>query len=210
VAPKWVWPVIVLGALVSAAILGLAINARMSKHTQPRMDFIPGMDHQQKYLPQAANPAFADGRAMRPVAPGTVARGELKAGDHFYRGRIGNAWAEEFPMDLDRELLERGQDRYNIYCATCHGYSGYGNGMSVSTEAGSVLIPSNYHDQRLRSEPVGSLFNTITNGARSMAAYAPQIPERDRWAIAAYIRALQRSRQAFPDDVPDDKKDALR
>ena len=208
--PKWVWPVILLGSLVGAAVLGLAINARMSMSRQPRIDIIPGMDHQQKYLPQAANPAFADGRAMRPLAPGAVARGELKADDHYYRGRTGNAWAEHFPMDLDEEFLKRGQDRYNIFCATCHGYSGYGNGMSVSTEAGSVLIPSNYHEDRLLREPVGSLYNSITNGVRTMAAYGPQIPERDRWAIVAYIRALQRSRQTYIEDVPDDKKDALR
>jgi mono/diheme cytochrome c family protein len=208
--PKWVWPVILLGALVGAAALGLAVNERLSKNRQPRIDVIPGMDHQQKYLPQAANPAFADGRAMRPAVPGAVARGELKDDDHFYRGRSGNAWAAEFPMELDREFLARGRERYDIYCATCHGYSGRGDGMSVSVEAGSVLIPANLHDQRLLKEPVGSLFNTVTNGARTMAAYAPQIPERDRWALVAYIRALQRSRRAHAADVPQEKLDAMR
>ena len=208
--PKWIWPVILLAALVSAAVAGLVVNNRLSKHGNPRMDLIPGMDHQPKYLMQSANPAFADGRAMRPPMEGTVARGQLKADSHFFGGKVNGAWAADFPMDLDRELLDRGRDRYDIFCATCHGYSGYGNGMSVTVEAGKVLIPASFHDARLRQEPVGSLFNTITNGVRTMAAYGPQIPERDRWAITAYIRALQRSRNATLDDVPDDKKETLR
>ena len=183
---------------------------------KPRLHPILDMDQQPRYMPQAASPLFADGRAMRPPVPGTVARGRLEADDHFYRGRLGGQWATTFPLPVSMELMQRGRERFNIYCAVCHGLLGDG-GMSSVTSARAIrredkgwVPPLSLHVPSVRSQAVGEIFNTITNGIRTMPAYASQIPETDRWAIILYVRALQRSQNATTIDVPAELRPQLR
>jgi mono/diheme cytochrome c family protein len=168
------------------------------------------MDFQPKFKTQVANPLFADGRAMRPPVAGTVARGEAYADSHTYEGVVDGQWATALPagVAMDMATLERGQQRFNIYCSACHGYAGFGDGAVnkramelVANAAGPVngtqwVAAKSLHDDTTRHQPVGQLFNTITHGIRNMAGYGSQIPTEDRWAIAAYVKALQLSQDA--------------
>ena len=131
---------------------------------------------------------FDDQRVARPLVPGTVARGQLKADAAFYTGKIGDALVDQLPVPLTKELLDRGRDRFEIFCTPCHGRVGTGDG--AVTKRG-LRPPPSYHIQRLREAPVGHFFDVITNGFGIMPDYAGQVPPADRWAIAAYIRALQ-------------------
>jgi hypothetical protein len=130
---------------------------------------------------------------------GTIARGELGLDEHLETGRVGGELAFDLPFPLTADLLERGEERFNIFCRPCHG--GLGNGDGVVVERGFPSPPS-YHDPRLREAPLGHFFNVVTNGFGRMTSYAARIPPRDRWAIAAYVRALQLSQNAGLDDVP--------
>jgi mono/diheme cytochrome c family protein len=161
----------------------------------------PNMFQQERYDPQEPNPLFEDGRAMRPEVPGTVAVGQLNEDDHLHRGLKDGKPAVELPVPLDRKLLERGRERFNIYCAMCHDRAGTGDGIVVRK---GMLPPPSYADPRLRAMPVGQLFQIITRGVRNMPSYAAQIPALDRWAIVAYVRALQVARGAKLPDVPPD------
>ena len=146
-----------------------------------------------------ANPSFADGRASRNLPPGTVARGQLRDDDHFYTGKVNGAYAATFPFAISGTDMARGQDRFTIYCTPCHGQVGDGKGMVVQR---GLRQAATYHQDRLRTIEVGYLFDVITNGFGAMQGYADQIPPRDRWLIAAYVRALQLSQNAKVDDVP--------
>jgi mono/diheme cytochrome c family protein len=197
--------------LASAATIpfSLAAYARESKSSNPRINIIPDMDFQKKFKTQRANPFFEDGRAMRPEIEGTIPHGQLNDDDHLHRGKVGGAWARTFPSSLPatEQTMARGRERFGIYCAPCHGQIGEGDGM-VSIRAtklaeGTWVPPSNMTEERLRYQPVGELFNTITNGIRNMPAYGRQITAEDRWAIVLYVRALQRSRAATIQDVPE-------
>jgi mono/diheme cytochrome c family protein len=157
-----------------------------------------GMVDQQKLKPLAEENFFADRRASRMPPRHTVARGELRADEQFYTGKIGDQLAATFPLTVTRQILERGHDRFDIYCAVCHGLTGEGNGMIV--ERGFPAPPS-LHEQRLRDAPVGHFFNVITNGYGVMYSYASRVAPEDRWAIAAYIRALQFSQHATSADA---------
>jgi mono/diheme cytochrome c family protein len=190
------WTLTMSAALVAAAAGG---GCRGDLSSEPPIHLNPNMDHQQKYLPQAPSPLFADGRAMRPEVPGTVARGELHEDDHLYRGLVGGKPAETLPVKLDEALLHRGEQRFNIYCAPCHDGAGTGDGIVVRR---GMLPPPKFDDDRLRAMPVGQIFGVITHGVRNMPSYAAQIPVEDRWAIVAYVRALQVSRHARLADVP--------
>ncbi len=194
--------------------LALIVKARVSTTTKPRVQVIPDMDSQPKYKAQVANPMFADGRAMRRPVDGTVPRGDLRADDWFYRGRKDGDWAATFPVSVTPELMRRGQERFRIYCSPCHGLSGMGDGMVArradKLQEGTWVPPSSYHTDVVRGRPVGHIFNTITNGIRTMPPYGPQVPPADRRAIVAYVRALQRSQDARIQDVPADYVPALR
>lgn len=198
----------VLAVLFVAALLPLALVARSRsiRSPKPRLHVVYDMDQQPKYKPQAASPLFPDGRAMRPPVQGTIARGELALDAHYFAGKIGGEWADTLPIKLTAALMRRGQQRYNIFCSPCHGMAGYGDGMVAKRadeiEAGKWVPPASLHSDVVRGRPVGHLFNTITNGIRNMPAYGAQIPVPDRWAIVAYIRALQRSQHARIEDVP--------
>jgi mono/diheme cytochrome c family protein len=190
----------------------LVARARVVKSRQPRIHLVPDMDNQPKVRTQQYNPLFADRRAMRRPPAGTVARGDLQEDDHLYRGRVANDWATTFPMPVTEAMMRRGQERFNIYCAPCHGLDGAGRGpVAARAEqiGGPWVPPLSYHQAQVRDRPHGHIFNTITNGIRTMPAYGPQIPAADRWAIVAYVRALQRSQDARLEDVPEEYREAL-
>jgi hypothetical protein len=149
-----------------------------------------------RYDPLEASDFFADQRASRDLVEGTVARGQLRADRALYTGQVGGQFVTELPVPLTRELLLRGQDRYNIYCTPCHALGGDGEGMVVQR---GFKQPPTYHDERLRAQPIGYFYDVITNGFGAMQDYAAQIRPEDRWAIAAYVRALQFSRQVPAD-----------
>jgi mono/diheme cytochrome c family protein len=161
------------------------------------------MDFQEKFQPQTYNPLFEDKASMRKPPTGTVARGQLRDSVELYRGRTpGGEYVERVPIAVNRQVLERGQDKYNTFCAPCHGKSGAGDGVIMRGDYGYTPATS-YHVDRLRQVTDGYLYDVIANGVRNMPPYAHQIPVRDRWAIVTYIRALQRSQYARPENMPE-------
>jgi mono/diheme cytochrome c family protein len=212
--PRFIVPTLaILGALGLIPLAVLA-RARSAKTNSPRLHVVFDMDQQGKYKPQQANPAFADGRAMRTPVPGTVARGDLHEDTWYYEGKVEGKWATDFPMPVTMDLLKRGRQRFAIYCAPCHGLDGYGDGIvdkrATALEEGTWVKPTDYHTDEIRGRAVGNIFNTITHGVRNMPAYGPQIPPADRWAIISYVRALQKSQNARVKDVPPEYRDHLR
>jgi len=198
------------------ALIPPLVFARMRATPSPNrpIHIFYDMDFQPKFKTQAGNPIFADGRAMRPPVEGTVARGESYVDTHMYEGVSGGQWATALPapMKLDAATLARGRQRFDIYCSACHGYAGFGDGavnqraMELVTNANGPVNGTQWvaakslHDDTTRNQPMGQLFNTITHGIRNMAGYASQIPVEDRWAIAAYVKALQLSQDAAAAD----------
>ncbi len=170
------------------------VGCRQDMHIQPR------------YNPLDASPFFDDGRSARPVIPGTVARGQLRTDEAFYTGKVNGTEVNAFPFPVTREVLERGRERYNIYCTPCHDRVGDGQGMIVQR---GFPPPPSYHTDRLRQAPVGHFVSVIANGYGTMYSYASRVEPRDRWAIAAYIRALQLSQQAKTSDLNDDDRRQL-
>ena len=187
--------------------------ARVKHSPAPRMSIIHDMDKQPKYRPQSESKFFVDGSAMRLPPSGTVARGELRENTHFYQGKIGQRWATTFPMEVTEEVIRRGKERYRIYCATCHGLAGYGDGITAKRaqelQEPNWVPPTSFHTETVRSRPVGHIFNTITNGIRKMPSYGSQIPPEDRWAIIAYVRALQKSQYAEVKNLPPELVDEI-
>jgi mono/diheme cytochrome c family protein len=157
------------------------------------------MQVQPRYNPLSKSDLFADDRSSRQLVAGTVARGQLQADKYFYTGFIGKDPGNVMPFPVTREVLERGRERYNIYCAPCHSRTGDGNGMIVQR---GYRRPPSYHIDRLRKAPLGHFFDVITNGFGAMPDYDAQVQPADRWAIIAYIRALQFSQDAPASLVP--------
>lgn len=168
--------------------------------------------------PQRENPFFEDGVSMRYPPPGTIARGAVRDDEAFYYGTTGNgkylvteipgqalaAFPGKSVQERRLAMLKRGQERYNIFCTPCHGRIGDGNGMIALRGFSLRRPPGNYHTERLRTMPIGHFYDVIVNGYGTMYSYASRIPEvPDRWAIAAYIRALQLSQNARLEDVPE-------
>lgn len=195
--------------LMLVAALGLA-GCRGMTSEDPPIHPNPNMDDQHVYDPQEASGFFADGLAQRMPVAGTVARGELNLDVVFHEGKNEDGtFVARSPVMTTRELLERGQERYNIYCSVCHDRVGSGKGIVMTAYQGMVPPPS-FHDERILEMPDGELYSAIANGVRTMPSYASQIQsERDRWAIVAYIRALQRSQNASREDVPEDILETL-
>ena len=217
--------VILYGALVLIALAmippALIARTRAVKSPRRRIHLIQDMDNQPKFRAQHPNDLFADGRAMRPPVPGTVARGELAEDTHLNAGLVGAKWATTFPVQVPATpaLLDRGQKRFNIYCQPCHGLAAYGDGivqkramqlLNTNTNGTVWVQPKSLHEEAIRDQPVGQIFNTISNGIRNMPRYDSQIPVRDRWAIVAYVKALQRSQNADIHDVPASQRENLR
>ena len=157
------------------------------------------MANQPRYDPLEPSDFFADGMSARPRLPGTVARGELAMSEFMATGKINGADGDGFPMPVTAQVVDRGQERFNIYCSECHGRLGDGNGMIPSR---GYRRPPSFHTPALRSRPTGHFFDVMTNGFGAMPPYGKMIPTQDRWAIAAYIRALQLSQNATVADVP--------
>ena len=172
--------------LAMAGVLLLA-GCRTDMHLDP------------KFRPLDQSDFYEDGRSSRPLVPGTVARGELHDDTYFYTGMIGKDPGNVMPFPVTREVLERGRQRFNIYCSPCHSELGDGNGMIVQR---GYRHPPSFYDPRLVTAPLGHFFDVMTNGFGAMPDYAAQVPARDRWMIAAYIRVLQRSQNATAADVP--------
>ena len=171
--------------LIAAACLALA-GCRQDMHDAPSYD------------PLQATNFFANGAASRPLVPNTVPRGQLRADEHLYTGKINGQVADEFPMPVTRQVLDRGQERFNVYCAPCHGRTGEGNGMIVQR---GFRQPPSYHEERLRTAPVGYFFDVMTNGFGAMPDYRGQVTPDDRWRIVAHIRVLQQSHNTSVNDL---------
>lgn len=164
--------------VIVLAASALTLGCRNDMHNQPR------------YKPLAATDFFGDGRSSRPSIDDTVARGQLRVDTPRFTGKENGKDIDYFPIQITRDDLERGRERFNIYCSPCHGRLGDGNGMIVSR---GLRQPPDYHDDRLRTAPIGHFFDVMTNGYGAMYSYASRVPVDDRWRIAAYIRALQAS-----------------
>jgi cytochrome c553 len=178
-----------LGCLGAAALL--VSGCRLDMHIQP------------KYLPYEPTDFFGDGRSERQPVPGTIARGQLRLDELMFTGRENGVVADKFPFPITKADLDRGRERYNVYCTPCHDYSGTGRGMIVQR---GFPQPPSYHIQRLRDAPAGHFFEVMTNGFGAMYSYAARVEPADRWRIAAYIRVLQLSRNAKIDDVPESER----
>ena len=177
----------ILGLLI--LLLGVATGCRQDMHDQPRFE------------PLEANAFFSDGRASRPLIKGTVARGHLKLDKHFYTGKVDGELVATFPFPITEDVLKRGRERYNIFCAPCHDRTGSGDGMIVQR---GFRPPPSFHIARLRGVPVGHFFDVMTSGLGAMYDYADQVSPRDRWAIAAYILVLQQSQNAAIEDLTEE------
>jgi Cytochrome C oxidase, cbb3-type, subunit III len=175
---------------IACIAFGLMVLAgcRQDMHDQPR------------YEPLEPSTFFADGRSSRPLVEGTVARGSLRLDELLYTGKVDGELSEAMPFPVTRELLGRGQERYSIYCTPCHDHVGNGQGMIVQR---GLRPPPSFHIERLRAAPIGHFFDVITNGYGAMANYAVEVATADRWAIAAYIRALQLSQHAEVAELPE-------
>ncbi len=181
-------------ALASGAAL-LFAACRQDMHNQP------------KAKPQSKSGFFLDGRTGRLPVEGTVARGQLREDDHLYRGKVDGVFVTTFPFPIDAAVMQRGRERYTIYCTPCHGQTGLGNGLVI--QRGFKIPAASHHIERLRYAPNGYWFDVITNGFGVMFGYAAQIPVNDRWAIVAYVRALQLSRNATMEDIPEAEREAV-
>jgi hypothetical protein len=178
--------------IAATMLLSLTASCRLDMHVQPREN------------PLSRSEFYPDHRSERPLVAGTVARGDLRADTYFYTGKVGPNPGDAMPFPVTREVLARGQDRYNIFCAPCHSRLGDGKGFVPSR--GFSRQPPSFHDARLKKAPLGYFYDVITNGFGIMPDYASQIPPADRWNIVAYVRALQLSQNATMADVPAGQK----
>ncbi len=211
--PRWMVRGVVLAVVLSWLPLALIARNWVTRSDRPRVHIFQDMDKQPKFKSQEVNPIFADGRAMRPVVPGTVARGRLGENLHLEQGKVGGRWAETFPMEITESFVRRGQERFNVFCAPCHGLGGEGDGpisvRALEKQEPRWVPPTALTSEMVRDREVGHLFNSITHGIRNMPGHGTQIPVADRWAIVSYLRALQLSRNASLEDVPPGRRDAL-
>lgn len=183
----------VLTGLVCLIALSIA-GCRLDMHDQP------------KYEPYEASAFFPDNRSARIPPDGTVAQGQLREDSLLYTGKVGDQDSPVFPFPVTEEMLRRGQEQYNAFCSPCHDRAGTGRGMIV---ARGMTRPPSFHTVRLREAPPGYIFDVITNGFGAMFSYASRVPPEDRWAIIAYIRALQLSQNATYGQVPEEDIEQL-
>ncbi|CAN5538669.1 cytochrome c [soil metagenome] len=172
-------------ALAGVSVLAL-IGCNTDMWVQPKTDTYRGSEF------------YADGASARPLVPGTIPRGHLRLDEGYFTGQTNGKWLKDIPMKVNLDLLKRGQERYDIYCTPCHGQLGDGNGM-IANRGFTLRRPvGNYHTDRLRKMPAGHFYDVITNGYGAMFSYASRVEPQDRWAIVAYIRALQLAHHATP------------
>jgi mono/diheme cytochrome c family protein len=222
--PFWMIAIFLIAVVVSWLPLVVAARRRVQTSPDPRIQIMQDMGSQPRYRAQQPSLVFADGRADRPPIPGTVARGQLAADDHYYRGfsttttggKTQVNFFNGFPKEVtvNDHLLARGQERFTIYCSPCHGVDGSGHGM-VNERATELQEPkwvpaASLHRDVVKGRPDGHIFNTITNGIRNMPGYGSQVSVPDRWAIVAYIRALQLSQDAPSSALPPEKLQTLK
>lgn len=194
---KMLWSSFLLSSFISLLFLSSGCSTDMT---------LQAMGNSAYYRSLAPSSFFSNGQSARPDIPDTVARGHAQDDTLLYTGKINNQDANEFPFPITKDVLARGQQRFNIYCAPCHDETGSGNGMIVQR---GFPAPPTFHSDALRSVPLGLFFDVITNGLGPMPSYALQVPVRDRWAIIAYIRALQLSQNATINDVPPQDRSKL-
>jgi mono/diheme cytochrome c family protein len=203
---------IILLFILSVLVVVVVAGRRGDLSRRPPIEVFPDMDRQPKLRPQTGNALFPDRLSSQPAVPGTVARGSAYEDSPYNTGKVPGTtnWVELAPVEFTAELLARGQERFNIYCAVCHGAAGDGKGITTKPLYTMVGV-ANFHDPRLVRMTDGQIFNTITYGspAQLMLGYGGSIPIPDRWAIVAYLRALQRARLATLDDVPAEVRPAL-
>ena len=182
--------------LAALGLLLVCAGCRLDMHVQPR------------YNPYDPTDFFGDGQSARMPVAGTFPRGEMTSGPQelLFTGKLSGQPSEAFPYPVTKEMVERGRERYNVFCSPCHGFSGDGDGMIVQR---GFKRPPSFHEDRMRTAPVGHYFDAITNGFGVMYPYGYRVPARDRWAIIAYVRALQLSRQTPIGDVSDAERDKL-
>jgi mono/diheme cytochrome c family protein len=180
----------------------LLMLASIAGETACRQD----MQDQPKYKPLQESRFYADGRSARPIPAGTIARDELNDDDLFHTGKTNGTWTDTIPLTVNMQLLRRGRERFDIYCSPCHGRIGDGNGMIALR---GVRRPADLTSARVREEPPGYIFDVITNGYGGMGDYGDQVPPHDRWAIVAYMRALELSHNATLADVPPQEQSQL-
>jgi hypothetical protein len=183
-------------------VAGIAVLALLSLAGGCRQD----MQVQPRYNPYDASTFFGDNRSARPPVPGTIARGQLHLDELLYTGKVDGKDADVFPFPITRGDLNRGRERFNIYCSPCHDVTGSGRGMIVVR---GFPPPPSFHLDRLRQAPAGHYFDVMTNGIGVMYSYSTRVSPEDRWRIAAYIRALQLSQQAAIEDVPSAQQKVL-
>jgi hypothetical protein len=175
---------------------------------RPPIHIIRDMFNEPRYDPQAESGFFPDSSAMRQPVPGTVARGYLWSDSIYYFGMDSEGnYVKQSPVPITMELLERGQQRYNIYCSPCHSRLGDGKGMVVQH---GFIPPPDFHSERIREFPDGEIFDVISNGVRNMPPYGDQVQVHDRWAIVSYVRALQLSQNAHLEDIPEQMQGNLK
>lgn len=180
--------------LAFAAAAALTSACRQDMHNQP------------KYIPLRDSAFFPNGSSARPLVEDTVARGTLEEDEEFFTGKSGGAAVTTMPFPLTEEVLDRGEQRFNIFCSPCHDTAGTGQGMIVRR---GYRQPPTFHSDRLRQAPIGHFFDVITNGFGAMPDYRAQVAPRDRWAIAAYVRALQLSQHATAAELPAEDRQKL-
>ncbi|MEW5923278.1 MAG: cytochrome c [Candidatus Zixiibacteriota bacterium] len=196
-------------ALVLCVIIILSPGcARKRPSEKTPIHLNPDMDNQPKYKAQSKSTFFEDGATMRTPVAGTVAQGELEDNDWYYKGiDEKGAFIKAAPVEVTIQLLNRGQERYNIYCSPCHSRVGDGKGIMITR---GYVPPPSFHTDRIRNFPDGQIFDIITHGVRNMPSYRHQIPPDDRWAIVAYLRSLQRSQNATIEDIPVELRETVK
>ena len=218
-----IFAVMLLALIAPVPFLVIAWSRSAPSEKRP-IHIVQDMDFQPRFEAQTVNPLFADNRGMRPDVAGTVPAGMAGLDTHLTDGVVGGEWANALPTDVEMslEVLNRGRQRFEIYCALCHGYAGFGDGIvneralelmnyaEGPVNGTSWVQAKSLHDETVRDQPLGQIYNTITHGIRNMAGYGAQISVRDRWAIAAYVKALQRSQDASLQDVPAEQRGNFR
>ncbi len=213
-------------SLVLVTLMAVSAGCRGDLSAEPPVHLVQNMDQQERFEAQEANPYFEDKRAMRLPVEGTIAQGQLREDDHLHRGKINGTFAEDLPNGDDGEslmvaqpttpeeierntaFLNRGKERYAIFCTPCHDSAGTGKGIVTERavrDNPNAPKPPDFQEERVLAMPLGQLYDVIANGARNMPPYAQQIPVRDRWAIATYVRALQLTGRARLDQIPTDR-----